>query len=154
VIAVASLDHPFAVAEPSQQQLRDQTWLLGPSAAEESGVIPGVVRRIGVPEERQQIFQSHSAALDETKRGRGLSLTLSFTVAHDLATKSLVRIPGRLLQAQGSWNISTLPGQQATPAAEEMTRFVATPRAIQSMLRGRAVAHGRFHPAVHVTLWS
>ena len=35
-----------------------------------------------------------------------------------------------------------------------MTRFVTTPRAIQSMLRGRAVAHGRFHPAVHVTLWS
>jgi DNA-binding transcriptional LysR family regulator len=154
VIAVAAPDHPFAVAEPSQQQLRDQTWLLGPSAAEESGVIPGVVRRIGVPEERQQIFQSHSAALDETKRGRGLSLTLSFTVAHDLAAKSLVRIPGRLLQAQGSWNISTLPGQQATPAAEEMARFVTTPRAIQSMLRGRAVPHGRFHPAVHVTLWS
>jgi hypothetical protein len=35
-----------------------------------------------------------------------------------------------------------------------MTRFVTTPRAIQAMLRGRAVAHGRFHPAVHVTLWS
>ncbi|HEX5090197.1 MAG TPA: LysR family transcriptional regulator [Nocardioides sp.] len=154
VIAVAAPDHPLVQTEPSVQQLRDETWLLGPSAAEESGVIPGLIRRIGVQEERQQIFQSHAAALDETKRGRGLSLTLSFTVAPDLAAKSLARVPGRLMNAQGSWNISTLPGQQATPAAEEMTRFVATPRAIQAMLRGRAVAHGRFHPAVHVTLWS
>jgi DNA-binding transcriptional LysR family regulator len=154
VIAVAAPDHPFAQTEPSIHQLRDQTWLLGPSAAEESGVIPGLIRRIVVPEERQQIFQSHAAALEETKRGRGLSLTLSFTVASDLTAKRLVRIPGRALHAQGAWNISTLPGQQATPAAEEMTRFVTTPRAIQSMLRGRAVAHGRFHPAVHVTLWS
>jgi DNA-binding transcriptional LysR family regulator len=154
VIAVAAAEHPFAQSEPSAQMLRDQTWLLGPSAAEDAGVIPGVIRRLGVPEERQQIFQSHAAALEETKRGHGLTLTLSFTVAPDLAAKSLARLPGRLLHAQGTWNISTLPGQQATPAAEEMTRFVTTPRAIQSMLRGRAVAHGRFHPAVHVTLWS
>jgi hypothetical protein len=35
-----------------------------------------------------------------------------------------------------------------------MTRFITTPRATQAMLRGRAVAHGRFKPAVHVTLWS
>jgi len=154
VVAVAPPDHPFAHTEPSLQQLRDQTWLLGPSAAEESGVIPGLVRRIGVPEERQQIFQSHAAALEETKRGRGLSMTLKSTVAHDLSAGSLARVPGRQLHAQGAWTISTLPGQQATPAAEEMTRFVTTPRAIQAMLRGRAVAHGRFRPAVHVTLWS
>ncbi len=154
MIAVAAPDHRFVQHEPSMQMLRDETWLLGPSAAEESGVVPSVIRRLGVPEEQQQIFQSHAAALDETKRGRGLSLTLSFTVAADLAAKSLARIAGPNLRAQGSWSISTLPGQQATPSAEEMTRFVTTPRAIQSMLRGRAVAHGRFHPAVHVTLWS
>jgi len=154
VIAVASPEHRFAQSEPGVQMLRDETWLLGPSAAEESGVIPAVIRRLGVSEERQQIFQSHAAALEETKRGRGLSLTLSFPVTQDLAAKRLVRLSGRLLQAQGAWSISTLPGQQATPAAEEMTRFVTTPRAIQAMLRGRAVAHGRFHPAVHVTLWS
>ena len=114
VIAVAAPDHRFVQTEPSVQMLRDETWLLGPSAAEESGVIPSVIRRLGVPEERQQIFQSHAAALEETKRGRGLSLTLSFTVAQDLAAKTLVRLAGRLLQAQGAWNISTLPGQQAT----------------------------------------
>ena len=35
-----------------------------------------------------------------------------------------------------------------------MARFVTTPRATQAMLRGRGVTHGRFKPAVHVTLWS
>ena len=75
-------------------------------------------------------------------------------MARDLAAKSLARISGRQINAHGAWNISTLPGQQATPAAEEMTRFITTPRATQAMLRGRAVTHGRFKPAVHVTLWS
>jgi DNA-binding transcriptional LysR family regulator len=154
VVAVVAPEHRFAQVEPSVSMLRGETWLLGPSAAEQSGVMPGLVHRLGVPEEKQQIFQSHAAALEETKRGRGIGLTLSFTVAQDLAAKRLVRLDGRALRGQGSWHISTLPGQQATPAAQEMTRFVTTPRAIQSMLRGRAVAHGRFHPAIHVTLWS
>ncbi len=134
--------------------LRQQTWLLGPSAAEDAGVTTALLHRLGIPEDRQQIFQSHAAALDETKRGRGISLTLSFAVAQDLASGQLVQVSGRNLSAQGSWHISTLGGGQATPAAEEMTRFITTPRATQAMLRGRAVAHGRFKPAVHVTLWS
>ena len=37
VIAVAAPDHRFVQSEPSVQMLRDETWLLGPSAAEESG---------------------------------------------------------------------------------------------------------------------
>jgi hypothetical protein len=117
-------------------------------------VITALLHRLGVPEDRQQIFQSHAAALEETKRGRGISLTLSFAVAHDLAAGQLKQVTGRNLTAQGSWHISTLGGGQATPAADEMTRFITTPRATQAMLRGRAVTHGRFKPAVHVTLWS
>jgi LysR family transcriptional regulator, low CO2-responsive transcriptional regulator len=154
VVAVVSPDHPLLRATPSTAILRQQTWLLGPSAAEDAGVTTALLHRLGVPEDRQQIFQSHAAALDETKRGRGISLTLSFAVAQDLAAGQLVQVAGRALTAQGSWHISTLGGGQATPSAEEMTRFITTPRATQAMLRGRAVAHGRFKPAVHVTLWS
>ena len=88
--------------------LRDQTWLLGPSAADDAGVIPGMLHRIGVPEERQQIFQSHAAALEEAKRGGGVTLAVAFAVAQDLAAGALVRVPGRPLQGQGSWNISIL----------------------------------------------
>lgn len=154
VIAVAAPDHPVLKATPSTAMLRQQTWLLGPSAAEDDGVTTALLHRIGVPEDRQQIFQSHAAALEETKRGRGISLTLAFAVTQDLAASQLVRVVGPHLSAQGSWHISTLGGSQATPAAEEMTRFITTPRATQAMLRGRAVTHGRFKPAVHVTLWS
>ncbi len=154
VLAVVSPDHPITRAQPGLAMLRDQTWLLGPSAADDAGVIPGMIQRIGVPEERQQIFQSHAAALEEAKRGGGVTLAVAFAVAQDLANGALVRVPGRPLQGQGSWNISILGGQRATPAADEMARFVTTPRATQAMLRGRGVTHGRFKPAVHVTLWS
>jgi DNA-binding transcriptional LysR family regulator len=154
LLAVVSPDHPLTRSQPGLAMLRDQTWLLGPSAADEAGVIPGMLQRIGVPEARQQIFQSHAAALEEAKRGRGVTIAVAFAVAQDLAAGALVRVPGRPLQGQGSWNISILGGQRATPAADEMARFVTTPRATQAMLRGRGVTHGRFKPAVHVTLWS
>lgn len=153
--AVVAPQHPMLRGgAPAPHTLRDQTWLLGPSAAEDSGVVPGMLRRLGVPESRQQIFQSHAAAVEEAKRGRGVTLALGFAVQHDVASGALVRVPGRLTVGQGAWNISVLAGQRATPAAEEMARFVTTPRATQAMLRGRGVMHGRFKPAVHVTLWS
>ena len=154
VLAVVSPEHPITRGQPGLAMLRDQTWLLGPSAADDTGVIPGLLQRIGVPEERQQIFQSHAAALEEAKRGAGITLAVAFAVAQDLAAGALVRVPGRPIQGQGTWNISILGGERATPAAEEMARFVTTPRATQAMLRGRGVTHGRFKPAVHVTLWS
>ena len=154
VLAVVGPDHPVTRGQPGLAMLRDQTWLLGPSAADDAGVIPGLLQRIGVPEERQQIFQSHAAALEEAKRGRGITLAVAFAVAQDLAAGAVVRVPGRPVQGQGSWNISILGGSRATPAAEEMARFVTTPRATQAMLRGRGVTHGRFKPAVHVTLWN
>ena len=156
VVAVASPDHPLVrSASRACGMLRQQTWLLGPSAAEDAGVTTALLHRIGVPEDRQQIFQSHAAALDETKRGRGISLdALLRGRAGPRLRPARAGAPGATCSAQGSWHISTLGGGQATPAAEEMTRFITTPRATQAMLRGRAVAHGRFKPAVHVTLWS
>ncbi|MFI5101264.1 MAG: LysR family transcriptional regulator [Actinomycetes bacterium] len=154
IVAVASPDHPLARLQPSSNELRDQTWLLGPSAVGESGVIPNLLRRINVPEDHQQIFQSHAAALEEAKRGKGIALAVSFAVSQDLANGDLKRVPGPLLQGQGGWSILTLAGGHAPPAAAELSRFVTTPRAIQAMLRGTGVTVGRFKPSIHVTLWS
>ena len=95
-----------------------------------------------VPEGKQQIFQSHAAAVEEAKRGRGISLAVAFAVAQDLAAGTLARVPGRALQGQGTWNISLLAGQRATPAAEEMARFVTTPRATQANA-ARSRGHAR-----------
>ena len=154
VIAVAHPEHPLTRLPLTGSLLREQTWLLGPSAAEDAGVIPFVLKRIGIPEEHQQIYQSHAAALEEAKRGRGIALPVSFAVAQDLKDQHLVRIGGPQLQAQGGWTMSALAGENTPSAVAELTRFAVTPRATQAMLRGRGVIHGRFKPAVHVTLWS
>jgi DNA-binding transcriptional LysR family regulator len=154
VVAVAGPDHPMTRLQPGVSALRDQTWLLGPAATYDTGVIPEVLRRISVPEDHQRIFQSQAAAVDEAKRGKGLALAVSFAVSQDLASDDLKRVSAQSLQAQGGWSLLTLTPQQAPAAAAELSRFVATPRAIQAMLRGSGVTLGRFKPSIHVTLWS
>jgi DNA-binding transcriptional LysR family regulator len=154
VVAVAAPDHPLTRLPPGVGVLREQTWLLGPAAAYDAGVIPDMLRRIGVPEDHQRIFQSQVAAVEEAKRGRGVALAVSFAVSQDLAHGDLKRVSAPALQGQGAWSILTLTAHQAPPVAAELTRFVTTPRATQAMLRGSGVTVGRFKPSIHVTLWS
>jgi len=154
VVAVVGPGHPLARARISMDQLREQTWLLGPAAAADGGVVPQLLRRIRVPEDRQRIFQSAAAALEETQRGTGVSLAPSFVVAQDIAEGRLVKLAGPSLQAEGMWSALTLPEHSATSAVAELARFVSTPRATQAMLRGSGVNVGHFRPSVHVTLWS
>jgi DNA-binding transcriptional LysR family regulator len=154
VVAVAGPDHPLTRVSPGLSTLREQTWLLGPAATYQTGVIPDMLRRVNVPEEHQRIFQSQAAAVEEAKRGKGLALAVSFVVAPDIANGDLTRVSAPALQAQGAWSILTLSDHQAPAAAAELARFVTTPRATQAMLRGSGVTPGRFKPSIHVTLWS
>lgn len=154
VLTVASPEHPIARIHAGRAELRRQTWLLGPSGATDAGLVPEIMRRLDIPEDKQEIFQNHSAALEEVKRGRGLSVAVAFAVSQSLARGELVRVSGPALHAEGVWSIFTLADRSAVPAAAELARFVTTPRAIQAMLRGSGVTHGRFKPSIHVTLWS
>ena len=154
VVAVVGPGHPLARSRVSLDQLREQTWLLGPAAAADGGVVPQMLRRIHVPENHQRIFQSAAAAMEETQRGTGVSLAPSFVVAQDVAEGRLVKLAGPGLQAEGTWNALTLPEHSPTSTVAELTRFVSTPRATQAMLRGSGVNVGHFKPSVHVTLWS
>jgi DNA-binding transcriptional LysR family regulator len=154
VVLVVSPGHPLAGVTAGPHQLREQTWLLGPSAAADVGAVPAMLRRLGVPEDRQQIFQSHAAALEEAKRGKGVAAGLSFTVAQDVAHGHLVQVTGKQVTVEAVWHSLMLIGQAAPAAAAELTRFAATPRAIQAMMRGAGVTVGHFRPSVHVTLWS
>jgi LysR family transcriptional regulator, low CO2-responsive transcriptional regulator len=147
-------DHPMTRMAPGVGALREQMWLLGPAATYKTGVIPDLLRRINVPEDRQRIFQSQAAAVEEAKRGKGLALAVSFVVSYDIANGDLLRVQAPSLQAQGAWSVLTLTAAQAPPAAAELARFVTTPRATQAMLRGSGVTPGRFRPSIHVTLWS
>src|SRR5262249_19561129 len=64
VVVVAGPDHPLTRVPPTPRALREQIWLLGPAAAYENGVIPDLLRRTKVPEERQRIFPSQAAAVE------------------------------------------------------------------------------------------
>ena len=127
---------------------------MGPEAVGPDGVQAGLLRRFAVPEANQRIFQSNAAAVEEAKRGSGIAFGVSFAVNADLASGRLVRLPLPAGAADGTWSTLTLPEASLPPAAAEFTRFVATPRAIQAMLRGAGVSAGHFRRAVHVTLWS
>jgi DNA-binding transcriptional LysR family regulator len=154
IVTVARPGHPMAGHPLSPEQARRQCWCLGPAAVAPDGLVPEMVRRLGVPESNQQIFQSHAAALEEAQRTDSVALALRFAVAGDLAARRLVTLEGPGLRAQGGWAALTLPREHQTPAAAELLRFVTTPRATQAMVRGAGVHLGRFKPAVHVTLWS
>ncbi|WP_256639779.1 LysR family transcriptional regulator [Streptomyces murinus] len=156
MIAVVGAPHPLAArtGPAGVAELREQTWLLGPSAVGRAGIVPSVLRRLQIPEDRQRIFQSHTAAVDEAKHGTGVALAVTFAVSKDLADGDLRQLGGPQLPARGSWNLLTLGDREAPPAAAELRRFVTTPRATQAMLRGAGVTAGRFRPAIHVTLWS
>lgn len=154
VIVVARPDHPAARSILTPGAAGRLTWCLGPSAAEPEGVVPDMIRRLGIPERRQQIFQSDAAALEEIKRGDGVTPAVRLAVSGDLASKRLVVLSGAGLRSPGEWAAISLPAHTQTPAAAELLRFITTPRATQAMVRGAGVHVGRFRPAVHVTLWS
>ena len=154
LVIVTGPDHPLAGVRASAGQLREQTWLLGPSAAADLEAIPTLLRRLAIPEEHQQIFQSHTAAMEEAKRGKGVAAALSFTVAPDVRSGQLVQLAGPYAGLEATWHSLTLAGPGNPPGAAELARFAATPRAIQAMMRGSGVNVGHFRPSVHVTLWS
>jgi DNA-binding transcriptional LysR family regulator len=153
VVVLAAPGHPLAGRRARPAQLQRETWLLGPSAAER-GVVTGVLRVLGVPEDQQRIFQSHAAALEEARRGQGVTVALAHAAAPDLAAGRLARVAGEGTQAGGTWSALTLADQGAAPTAAELRRFITTPRAIQAMLSGAGADVARFRPALHVTLWS
>jgi hypothetical protein len=113
-----------------------------------------MLRALAIPEAQQRIFQSDAAALEEVRRVGGVTLTVGFSVAKDLAAGRLVHLKGQGLQRSGEWCASTLPPAARQPAVSELVRFITTPRCTQAMIRGTGVGVTRFRPKVHVTLWS
>jgi LysR family transcriptional regulator, low CO2-responsive transcriptional regulator len=153
IVVIAGVNHPAASVPPRPGQLREQTWLLGPSAVTDAAVT-SLLRRLEIPEGRQQIFQSHAAAIEEAKRDNGIAVALSSAAAGDVSSGRLKVLNGRGLTTSGVWSAMTLPSHAVVPAAAELTRFITTPRATQAMLRGSGVNVGHFRPSIHVTLWS
>ena len=143
-----------AGADLVEQDPASQTWVLGPSAVEPGGVSQFILQRVGVPESQQRVYPSHAAALEEARNGRVVALVPSFALDKVLASESLSRLSDTRCSAQGTWTTFAPPPDRMSPAAEELVRFVNTPRAIQAMLGGSGTRIGHFKPSVHITLWS
>lgn len=154
LILVVSAKHALAGGRANKARMASQPWLLGPAAAEMNGATAQLLRRFGVPEQNQRIFQSHAAALAETREGNGIGVVPEFSVKDALSRGELHRLSQTGAAASATWEAATLPLAQAPPVAAELARFITTPRAIQAMLTGSGANIGRFRPRVHVTLWS
>ena len=154
VIAVAAPDSPLASHPPTPSLLREQRWMLGPSAGSADGEIAAILRNLAIPEFAQRIFQSDAAATEEVQRVGGVTLAIGFSVGKNLADGRLAHIKGPGLQAPGEWCAMTLTPAARQPAVSELVRFITTPRCTQAMLRGAGVGVTRFRPKIHVTLWS
>jgi DNA-binding transcriptional LysR family regulator len=154
IITVVGPNSPLAVGIPSPALLRQQQWMLGPSAGSVDGEIATMLRGLAIPESHQRIFQSDAAALEEVQRVGGVTLTIGFAVGKDLAAGRLTHVTGPGLDRSGEWCAATLAPSARQPAVSELVRFITTPRCIQAMIRGTGVGVTRFRPKVHVTLWS
>ena len=117
VIAVAAPDDPLAGGAVTPAVLRDQQWMLGPSAGSVDGEIAPLLRTLAIPESRQRIFQSDAAALEEVRRVGGVTLTVGFAVAKDLAAGRLAHVRGPGLS--GEWCASTLLPAARQPAVSD-----------------------------------
>ena len=154
LITVVKPDSPLATGTPTPAMLREQQWMLGPSAGSVDGEIATMLRKLAIPEAQQRIFQSDAAACEEVQRVGGVTLTIGFAVAKDLSAGRLAQVKGPGLQVSGEWSAATLPPASRQPAVSELVRFITTPRCTQAMIRGSGVGVTRFRPKVHVTLWS
>ena len=157
ILTVTARNNPLATfsgSAPPLSLLREQQWMLGPSAGSVDGEIGSMLRALAIPEAQQRIFQSDAAALEELQRVGAVSLAIGFTVGKDLAAARLVHINGPGLQTPGEWCAMTLSPAARQPAVSELVRFITTPRCTQAMLRGTGVGVTRFRPKIHVTLWS
>jgi DNA-binding transcriptional LysR family regulator len=157
ILTVAGPGSPLATSSanpPPLALLREQHWMLGPSAGSVDGQIASMLRDLAIPESQQRIFQSDAAALEEVQRIGGITLAIGFAVSKDLAAGRLLHIKGNGLQAPGEWCALTLTPAARQPAVSELVRFITTPRCTQAMIRGTGVGVTRFRPKIHVTLWS
>ncbi|MGK0275643.1 MAG: DNA-binding transcriptional LysR family regulator [Ilumatobacter sp.] len=154
VIAVVGPSHALAGRLADPRQLTQQTWLLGPSAVDATSVASRMLRRYGVPEANQRIFQNHSAAVAEAAGGHGVALCAAHTVTTELGDGRLIRLHAPGVNTAGTWCASWLRHEASSHLVNELIRFVSTPRAMQAMLTGSGSNIARFRPRVHVTLWS
>src|ERR1700739_5129930 len=106
---------PPAARVPPLPLLRQQQWMLGPSAGSVGGEIATMLRSLAIPESQQRIFQSEAAALEEGRRVGGVTFTIGFAIAKDLSAGRLTHVIGPGLDRSGEWCVATRPPSARQP---------------------------------------
>ncbi len=154
IVPIVARTHLLAGRKVTASEAQADQWLLGPGGVEEGGVAHRMLRDLDIPDTRQLVFQSNEAAISEARDGQGIALALAHRVASDVKAGRLATVQLPKENGHGTWTAYSLDRRQLTPAAGELLRFVASPRAMQAVLKGSAANIARFRPSVHVTLWS
>ena len=136
------------------RQLRDEEWLVDPTATDPESVLGELVASVGVPEHRVRVFPTQSAAWAAAAAGDGVAPAIEQLWLRDphpeVAPLEVVGTPIERL-----WHVSMLQGDRRPPVAARLHRFLATPDATQAMFRADGgVPASRFRPPVYITLWS
>jgi DNA-binding transcriptional LysR family regulator len=127
-------------------------WATGPAGfdagSEEDRWAVG--QRVAAQVER---MDSEAEALCAARAGHAVALALAHTVAADLRSGALVRLPAEGTPVTGLWWATVAAPGRAPAAARNLQRFLTTPDATAALL-DRTPRPDRPRPRVRVELWS
>lgn len=134
---------------------RTWTWLLGPRGAEPDSETASLLRRLGVPESRIQVFGTQTTAWEAAATGGGVAPGLAHLLGPQLRRGDLEIVATPPTPVSMYWYITTLRSDQRRLVASSFRHFLQTPEAL-ALLRSPTggVPPSRFRPPVYVTIWS
>lgn len=130
-------------------------WLVDPTHGEPGSETGGLLRRLGVPDERVRVFASHGAAWEAAVAGGGVAVATAHLVNPQLRRGDLRIVPTPATPMAGAWHATMLRPEMRTPGATAFHRFLTTPEAMALMRSPHGgVVPSRFRPPVYVTIWN
>jgi LysR family transcriptional regulator, low CO2-responsive transcriptional regulator len=142
-------------AEFDVSELATKTWLTDPAGRDPASVVARLLGRLRVPDENVLVFPNQDAALHAAARGEGIVPAVDHLLPSDLSSQGLARLPVRGTPVEDMWHALTITPERRSPMASRLLRFLSSPDALMAMHHaGSGVPAARFHPPIHVTLWS
>jgi len=130
-------------------------WLVGPCGADPASDTARLLVRLGVPDEKIQVFPNQTAAWSAAANGTGVSVAIEHLAAPQLRRKELAVVPTTATPATACWYLTTPARDRLSTAAASLRHFLGTTAAMQVMRSpGAGVPPSRFRPPVYVTIWS
>jgi LysR family transcriptional regulator, low CO2-responsive transcriptional regulator len=134
---------------------RSWSWLLGPRGAEPDSNVAVLLRRLGVPDSRVQVFGTQTTAWEAAVAGAGVAPGMRHLLSPQLRRGDLEILTVPTTPVAMHWYATTLRPDHRRLVTAAFRRFLSTPEAL-AMLRSPTggVPPSRFRPPVYVTLWN